>query len=280
MRSEAGANEGSDKSFKVHNGGARSENAAVASLRETLDALAASWQLAKRREPFQITPVWSKSGLVLGAGTVLAREVPGSEDRIIALLSVAFDQVSESAVVGALERSHAAWRAGKRAESIARIAAVGLPPLMSEESARRLHFAAGLLDHGSITPLELGKISREITREREVAKEFNPNQPRVPAGNADGGQWTSDGSTSTAASEAPTADKPQSQQRSSRRLSLPSLLQPAVTILRSCEGAVQTCTNRYFNLGSPSLSACISAYHSCMDTGFVTIFGPGIVGQR
>lgn len=280
MRPKTETSETRDKILEVHNGGTQSENATVGSLRKTLDALAESWQVIRRREPFQITPVWTKSGLVLGAGTVLAREVSGSEDRIIALLSAAFDKVSESSVVGALKRAHAAWRDEKNAESVTWIAAAGLPPLMSEESARRLHFAAGLLDHGYITPLELGKICREVTRERGVAKEFNPNQPRVPAGNADGGQWTSDASRSTAAIEAPTAAKPQSGQRSSRRLSLPSLVQPAVTILRSCEGAAQACTNRYFNLGSPSLSACISAYHSCMDTGLITIFGPGIVGQR
>jgi hypothetical protein len=61
---------------------------------------------------------------------------------------------------------------------------------------------------------------------------------------------------------------------------LPSLAQPAVTILRSCQDAAQVRTNRCFNFGSPALSACIAAYYSCMDTGFITIFGPGIVGRR
>jgi hypothetical protein len=280
LRSDAKASESPEKSFDLLDSGARSEDASVASLRKTLAGLAASWELAKRREAFRVTPVWTKSGLIFGAGTVLAREIPGSEDRVVALLSAAFDKVSGSIVVRALERAHEAWRAGKKAESAAWIAAAELPPLLSEESARRLFFAAGLLDHGSIMPMDLRRICREVASERKAAKEFNPNQSRVPAGNADGGQWTSGGSSPTAAPEAPISARPHSEQRSGRRLTLPSLAQPAVTILRSCQGAAQACTNRYFNFASPALSACIAAYYSCMDTGFITIFGPGIVGQR
>ena len=37
-----------------------------------------------------------------------------------------------------------------------------------------------------------GKLSRAIFAHRLLRK-FNPDQPRVPAGNPDGGQWTSDG---------------------------------------------------------------------------------------
>jgi hypothetical protein len=39
---------------------------------------------------------------------------------------------------------------------------------------------------------------QKLARFIEVTKAgFNPNQPRVPAGNPDGGQWTSDGTSST-----------------------------------------------------------------------------------
>ena len=280
LRSDAKASESPESSIDLLDGGARSEDAGVASLRKTLAGLAASWELAKRREAFRVTPVWTKSGLIFGAGTVLAREIPGSEDRVVALLSAAFDKVSGSIVVRALERAHQSWRAGNKAECAAWIAAAELPPLLSEESARRLFFAAGLLDCASITPTDLQRICREVASERKATKEFNPNQPRVPAGEADAGQWTSGGSSPTAAPEAPISARPQSEQRSGRRLTLPSLAQPAVTILRSCQDAAQVCTNRYFNFGSPALSACIAAYYSCMDTAFITIFGPGIVGRR
>jgi hypothetical protein len=280
LPSDAKASESPEKSIDVLDSGARSEDAGVASLRKTLAGLAASWELTKRREAFRVTPVWTKSGLIFGAGTVLAREIPGSEDRVVALLSATFDKVSGSTIVRALERAHEAWRAGKKAESAAWVAAAGLPPLLSEESARRLYFAAGFLDDGSITPMELRRICQEVASARKAAKEFDPDQPRVPAGDADGGQWTSGGSSPTAAPEAPISARPQSEQQSGRRLTLPSLAQPAVMTLRSCQGAAQACTNRYFNFGSPALSACIAAYYSCMDTGFITIFGPGIVGQR
>ena len=122
------------------------------------------------------------------------------------------------------------------------MAAAGLPPLLSEVSARRLHFAADFLDDGSITPMDLRRICWEIASERKAAKEFSPNQPRVPAGDVDGGEWTSDGSSPTAAAEASISARPQSEQQSGRRLTLPALARPAITILRSCQAAAQAYT--------------------------------------
>lgn len=37
----------------------------------------------------------------------------------------------------------------------------------------------------------------EAVKREYYARKFDPNQPRVPAGNADGGQWTSDGANLT-----------------------------------------------------------------------------------
>lgn len=46
------------------------------------------------------------------------------------------------------------------------------------------------------TPVSVREIAAEVVREvlRELRKAgFNPNEPRVPAGNPDGGRWTTDG---------------------------------------------------------------------------------------
>lgn len=54
--------------------------------------------------------------------------------------------------------------------------------------------AAGLLDQGYLTPLSLMKVCDLDASSIETLEKYNPDQPRVPAGNSDGGQWTSDGS--------------------------------------------------------------------------------------
>ena len=57
LRSDTKARESPDKSVDLLYGGARSEDAGVASLRKTLVGLAASWEVTKRREPFRVAPV-------------------------------------------------------------------------------------------------------------------------------------------------------------------------------------------------------------------------------
>lgn len=74
------------------------------------------------------------------------------------------------------------------------VALTGLPPLRGSEAARRLHIAAGILDHGFLTPLGLLEACGFDCAEIEsLAKAYDPDEPRVPKGNPDGGQWTRDG---------------------------------------------------------------------------------------
>jgi hypothetical protein len=40
----------------------------------------------------------------------------------------------------------------------------------------------------------VAEIKLDLLRLQYWCKAYNPNQPRVPAGTSDGGQWTSDGS--------------------------------------------------------------------------------------
>jgi len=64
--------------------------------------------------------------------------------------------------------------------------------LVEQNEAERLRRAAE-------PPVNIQEIAAEIVREAfdELHKAgFNPNEPRVPAGNPDGGEWTSEGSNS------------------------------------------------------------------------------------
>lgn len=53
----------------------------------------------------------------------------------------------------------------------------------------------------SLPPFELLQVRPDyyalrfgaLTSQLQVARKFDPNQPRVPAGNSDGGQWISGG---------------------------------------------------------------------------------------
>jgi hypothetical protein len=73
------------------------------------------------------------------------------------------------------------------------IALANLPPLAERENAYRLHVAAALLDQGFLTPLDLMRACELDIREIEPFTKYNPDQPRVPAGNSDGGEWTREG---------------------------------------------------------------------------------------
>ena len=49
---------------------------------------------------------------------------------------------------------------------------------------------------------QLAELERGIARlEEEAGFKYDPNQPRVPAGNPDGGQWTSGGANSGASAD-------------------------------------------------------------------------------
>ncbi len=274
MWNEARANDQSRKGASL-SGGAQSpcRQDAVSSLRAALDAIAHSWPLVKRREAFHPTPAWTTSGLALGMGTILAQTVRGQEERVLALLSVAFDKAWPPSILDALTRAQGAWREGKIAESAMHIALANFPRLVGEPSGYRLYVAACLLDRAFITPFDLMKIRDLDTSGIEALRKYSPDQPRVPGGAAGGGQWTSDGGTAS-------ASNPQLHAQPKRSPPSRSSARQSATILRTCEGAAQACTNRYFNTGLPSLSACISAYDTCMGSGLITIFAPGIIGQR
>jgi hypothetical protein len=107
---------------------------------------------------------------------------------LLALLSVAY-----GFAVAATALKHFAWADkefdhGDLAKSAMHVALTGLPRLPAGAPARRLHIAAGILGHGFLTPLGLMKACEPDHHALESLIKYDPNEPRVPASNPDGGQ--------------------------------------------------------------------------------------------
>jgi hypothetical protein len=136
-------------------------------------------------------------GLVLGAGTVLAKlddktlSVEAEQERIWALLSVAYGEEVPHAVLGSLRRVAKHWQSGDKCLAAIHLAHMGLPDI-GEDAAYRLALAAELIDAG-IAPRELAQELGLSPVQFDVSK-YDENQPRVPAGSGrESGQWTSSG---------------------------------------------------------------------------------------
>jgi hypothetical protein len=87
----------------------------------------------------------------LGAATLLTRN-GHSEDRLLASLSVAHACVLPANALKHFACAEKEFHRGDLAKSAMHVALTGLPALVGSEGARRLHIAAGILDHGFLTP--------------------------------------------------------------------------------------------------------------------------------
>ena len=143
-------------------------------------------------------------GLVLG-GTILVPlrddrdgapeiAIDGAEQRIVALLAVAYGKTARPGVLGNARRAARYWHRGENDLAAIEIALSGLPPLPDiEKASTRLLLGEQLLAEG-LSPRELIELCGLDPASLEFPKAgYNPDQPRVPTGNPDGGQWTSEG---------------------------------------------------------------------------------------
>jgi hypothetical protein len=168
------------------------------------DGLRKAW--GHRVQLLPIEPVMriTGEGLVLGAGTVLAKHatdglgrpslaIDGNEDRLVALLSVAHGKVVDPGVIDHIRRASRAYGRDETCLALIHLAYTGLSRLAEEErGAYRLFLAKELLDAG-VPPRDLlRECGLEPGPDARKAG-FNPDEPRVPAGNPDGGQWTNEG---------------------------------------------------------------------------------------
>lgn len=153
------------------------------------------------------------AGLVFGAGTVLARMTGDAGDasrldlnadwrRIAALLTVAYGRPVSPDVFRHIEGASEQWRRGDKALANIRLAFARLPRLEDRASIARLFHAEDLLERG-VSPFALMLAFGFKPEAADLAK-YDPNQPRVPAGNGrQSGEWRDGGGTSTPAGPTP-----------------------------------------------------------------------------
>jgi hypothetical protein len=159
------------------------------------DELIQAWRRRERGSSIRIEPTFEDVGLVLGAGTVLAsgdlsKQSGPAEARLLTLLSVAYGRAVTPAVLGHLRRASVRWIDGEPAMASMHLALAGLGPLSRpKEAAHRLFLADRLLDRGADPQTILKALGLGAG---VLARLYNPDQPRVPAGRGvESGRWTS-----------------------------------------------------------------------------------------
>jgi len=139
-----------------------------------------------------------KDGLVLGAGTVLAKrdadgalEIAGEEARALTLLAVAHGRPIDVSVIDAIRRASKYARAGNLPMASMHIALGGLPRLSDPfDSARRMFIADGLLARG-VRPKDIfAALEFDPAPLDDIEKEYNPSELRNPKGDGRiSGEW-------------------------------------------------------------------------------------------
>jgi hypothetical protein len=144
--------------------------------------------------------IFTPQGLMLGAGTILVpadgprklSSLKGREREVLALLAAAYGTPIAASVLDGIARAAKCWSEGDDFTAHIHLAHTGLRALDDLPSAAyRLRMAKGVLDHGG-SPRSVFEALRLDPRYVDaLEKRYNPAQPRVPAGNPDGGEWTS-----------------------------------------------------------------------------------------
>jgi hypothetical protein len=112
---------------------------------------------------------------------------------VLALLSAAYGRAIAPSVLGNIERAAKSWSQGDDFTAHIHLAHTGLRALDDfPKAAHRLGMAKGGLDHGA-SPRDIFEALRLDAHYIDaLEKQYNPAQPRVPAGQGRiSGQWTS-----------------------------------------------------------------------------------------
>jgi hypothetical protein len=170
----------------------------------SLEAARADWAEWARRTVHPMMTL-TEEGLVLGAGTVLAKAgadrwsrptlaVDGAEERILTLLAVAYGKPIDPAILGHIRRASEQLSRGEPCLALIHLAYTGLSKLADEqECSFRLFLAERALADG-VAPSDLLKACGIDSAALDLLRAgYDPNQPRVLGGNPSGGQWTEAG---------------------------------------------------------------------------------------
>jgi hypothetical protein len=141
--------------------------------------------------PIAAEMAFANGYLTLGAGTRLAEiGAPLDEPRLAALLTSAQGGPIEASRLTHVRRAVEIWRDGDRTLALTHLALSRLAKLGDPlEGARRLFLADALMNAG-VAPEIIIEGLTEGDRAAVAATKYSPDQPRVPAGSPDGGEWT------------------------------------------------------------------------------------------
>lgn len=149
-----------------------------------------------RSRPLRSVPEMTDHGVVLGVDTVLfavdahvTRHQPDHADlRLLALLGVACKRRVASDVIKHVRKASMQWASGNKSLARIHLAFASLPRLEGREDAFQLFWADELMEAG-VAPSALLK-AIDLNAGMLDLRKFNPNQPRVPAGNGrESGRW-------------------------------------------------------------------------------------------
>lgn len=131
--------------------------------------------------------------LLLGEGARLDETADGdAATRNEALLAAAYGKPIEDAALRHVQRALVRKREGNDALALTHLALTGLGKLAQPlEAAKRVAMVDGLIARGVAPKTILAALGLDSATNEIVSRAYNPDQPRVPAGNGDvSGQWT------------------------------------------------------------------------------------------
>ena len=163
-----------------------------------LETLRADWGARATNARVSALPEFADGALTLGAGTKLAearadrRDEAVEAERALALVSIALGHPLDASAVTHVRRALARARAGDAPQALTHLALAGAGRLTEpRDDARRLFIADGLKKAG-VAPSTIIAALGERPASVDLDRAYNPDQPRVPAGNGrPSGQWTS-----------------------------------------------------------------------------------------
>jgi len=159
-----------------------------------VDEFEKRWEAAARR-PIAAEMTFDGDVLVLGAQTRLAKVGAAlDEPRLIALLAAAHGRPVIASPLRHIQRAMEKKQEDDLVMALIHLALSGLAKLSEPKAdAHRLFLADELMSEG-VAPLDLMKrLDLDLRSLGEGLDKYSEDQPRVPAGNSKGGQWTHEG---------------------------------------------------------------------------------------
>jgi hypothetical protein len=163
-----------------------------------VETLRADWAARGTNARVSALPGFANGALILGAGTKLAeargerRDDAAESECAVALVSVAIGRPLDASTATHVRRALAKAREGDAPLALTHLALAGVGRLGDpREDARRLFIADGLMKAG-VPPATILAALGDAPPPDALDRAYNPDQPRVPAGNGrPSGQWTS-----------------------------------------------------------------------------------------